>query len=432
MSKPIDDSNYLNRGGGFGILSPSPTIQRLFVQRLHFEHHFGAVLSPGANSHFSRSFVTDPGKRSQRVELLIRFTFFIGFSCLFGLTQSFQMLTKGLIMRDPEWLTSESEEMASAMRAARSSFWEFAQNVELERWRIVPTIEAALIKAYIPDAGAPGMGEFHFVDDIIITKSGVIGTLNAPGHDLNGKEITVPFENVCDWLLLFHGEKLHKGGLGGFTVDVLRKTIPSDQRYEYESYPPVSWYRHRQGLTAQDELKQVPVCVQCGKRDLIDFSYRDGKCGCCVNDVKRTNCEACGILIMRAEKQPKICFACKSKIAPGAASNVDHGTSQGMSMQAKLYTFGVLGVFVIVSIVLGMMIFDPAGGQAQGRLMMLGIVGTLWVVLAATLGVNILQKRLMLFSTIFQIIALFFTCIGVPVGVFGAVAMFSERSHRKP
>lgn len=140
---------------------------------------------------------------------------------------------------DPQWLDTESAAMAAAMRNARASFWEFARAVELENWRTIPVHDAALIKAYFPNTGPKRVWEFLFVDEVNITKTAVMGTLASQPKYLSnltaGQPVTVPFEHVCDWFLVICGK-----GLGGFTVDVLKKTIPPDQLDEYESQPPVS------------------------------------------------------------------------------------------------------------------------------------------------------------------------------------------------
>ena len=221
-------------------------------------------------------------------------------------------------MDDPQWLTSEDPVMANAMRQARASFWEFARTIELENWRIVPVHEATLVKAFFADPANKSRGEFLFVDDVAISKTTVRGTLVSQPQTRGlsaGQPVSVPIENICDWFLV-----IREKGIGGFTVDILKKTIPADELDEYESVPPVSWYRHRKGnLTAQNELDQVLVCKKCGKRDLFDLSYRDGVCGCCVNGLSRTNCPACGVPLFRAADAPPQCFQCaKPKSSPHA------------------------------------------------------------------------------------------------------------------
>jgi len=210
---------------------------------------------------------------------------------------------------DPIWLETESVAMATAIRNARASFWEFAREVELENWRTIPAHDAALIKAYFPETGPKKVWEFLFVDEVVITRSAIKGTLVSQPKYVRGlapeQAVTVLIENVCDWFLVIGGK-----GLGGFTVDVLKKTIPPDRLEEYESQPPVSWYRHRKSTTAQSELDQVPVCKKCNKRDLTDMSYREGLCGCCANGLSRTTCPTCGVPLIRSNAAPQECFSC--------------------------------------------------------------------------------------------------------------------------
>ena len=75
------------------------------------------------------------------------------------------------------------------------------------------------------------------------------------------------------------------------------------------------------------------------------------------------------------------------------------------------------------------MIFDPAGGQANGRLMSLGITSLLALVLAGTVVWNIRERKLVVVSTVLQIITLVLTCIGIPVAIIGIVAMAMERRN---
>lgn len=329
-------------------------------------------------------------------------------------------------IEDPEWLATQDAEMATAIRAARASFWEFARNVELENWRAVPAIEAALIKGYFPDPNNAGQGQFQFVDEITVTAFFVIGKLNAVDHESAGQRVVVPIDNVCDWILCV-GEKIHKGGLGGFTIDVLKQRVHPDQRQEYESYPPVSWYRHRRGTTAQDEMNHVPACVDCGQKDLFDDSYRDGKCGVCANGLARIECKRCGMPIIRSPKQPKLCRMCNSKSADGNASTT---VGQGNSLIVKIYTGGVILTIAILAIIFCMMLFDPAGAQAKGRPLMLGSAGCLLLALAGPLIYNLQQKRLATIPTIVQIVALVLSCLGIPFAALGSIALLGQSSRK--
>jgi uncharacterized protein YegJ (DUF2314 family) len=325
--------------------------------------------------------------------------------------------------------------MASAMQSAQDTFWEFARNAELERRRIVPGYTAILVKAFLPSQDSSDHGEFHFIDDIVISKTHVTGTLNGASRACGlemGDQVCVPVSNVCDWLIL-PGIGNQGRGIGGFTVDVLRQSIPPEQREEYESHPPVSWYRHRQDVTALDELLEVPKCVECGNRDLMDFSYRDGKCGCCTNGLERTNCSKCDFPIVRPAGHPTVCFSCESQDqTTDTPSPLREGQATAeMSTQAKIYCGCVMLVLALVGVMLAMMIFDPAGGQARGRTTVLGIFLPAWGVLAGTLTHNIVRRKLVVPSTILQIIALFLTCVGFPIGVFGIVALINQRTTNR-
>lgn len=324
--------------------------------------------------------------------------------------------------------------MAAAMRAARATFPEFAREVELERWRIVPAYNAILVKAFFPLPDDATRGEFHFLDDIVISRTHVSGSLNgsSPACRLQmGQKVSVPIDAVCDWFLL-PGAALHGRGVGGFTVDVLRESVAEDQRHEYESHPPVSWYCHRDGFTAKDELDAVPSCVACGHRDLIAFSYRDGKCGCCTNGLKRTVCSECTAPIIRGPGQPSTCFSCSAGRQQSSKSSSPQPLADrsGLSTQSKIYSVCVLLILALTGLILVMMIFDPAAAQAKGRTMMIAFESTLCLLLAGTLVRNYTQKRLMMISTILQIIALLGTCVGIPVAVFGIVALTNQHSSK--
>ncbi len=215
-----------------------------------------------------------------------------------------------LNMGHPAWLAQQHPDMAQAIHAARSHFPEFARQAELERWRALPAFDDVLVKAYFPNPEAPGQGEFHFVTDIIIGPDTLTGTLaSAPAGITTlsiGDEVTVPLENIADWFLPFSDQ-----GVGGFTVDILKRSIPPEKRKQYESAPPVSWYKHRTGdFDAQAQLQSVPVCTTCAKRDLIAQSYKNGQCGSCSNHLARCECPTCGVPLFRPPGAPPKCYAC--------------------------------------------------------------------------------------------------------------------------
>ena len=364
-------------------------------------------------------------------------------------------------MTDPQWLLNESPGMVQAMRAARASFAEFSRHAELEQNRMVPAFDCVLVKVFIPSKSNPLVGEYHFLSDVLIRKTVILGSLNGESPKLGlrmGEPVVAEYSQICDWMICFSGNRPREGGIGGFVIDVLKSYVSAEDRPEYESGPPVSWYVHRNatGLTAQEELDRVPVCRKCGQRALFDYGYVDGVCMHCVeNGPQRVDCEECGVPLMRHASSPQVCKGCcKSKTDRGVSGELVHmmflksqfaemrgdadeegefeedapPDAEGMSLLGKIYTAAALFVAVGVIGMWLMMFFDPAGGQAKGRPLMLTSLGGIGIVLGATLARNILKKRLMPVATVLQVVALMLTCLGVPVGVLGIVALVKQRA----
>ena len=208
------------------------------------------------------------------------------------------------------WMSGEDPEMVGAIAAAQATFLEFARQAELERFRIVPAFHAIAMKAFFPDPAQPGCGEHMFVTDISTDGKSVTGTLasdpnNIPGLAA-GQQVTFPVANVSDWFLA-----ADEKGIGGFTVDVMKKHMSVEQRAELEQCEPLAWYRRRTG-TARAELESVPVCRECGVRDLIGRPYRGGVCGWCANGFTRCECPECGAPLLRQLNAPRECHRCLS------------------------------------------------------------------------------------------------------------------------
>lgn len=206
-------------------------------------------------------------------------------------------------------ISAGDREMARAMEAARATFPEFARQAELEHFRIVPAFESVAIKAFFADPARPGHGEHMFVTDVATDGTTVTGTLaSEPGFESDlreGQEVTFPVYHVSDWFLVTGGK-----GIGGFTIDVLRRYFLKDQGKSYDAYPPYSWYRHRQGTTAVDELNAVPVCPKCQVRGLPLGSPQGDVCGICANNGIRCNCPRCGAPLIRYPDAPRECYRC--------------------------------------------------------------------------------------------------------------------------
>ena len=102
----------------------------------------------------------------------------------------------------------------------------------------------------------------------------------------------------------------HGKGVGGFTIDVLRDRFPEAQRREYDEHPPFAWYRHREGTSGIDELEAVPICPQCGVRDITLEPSGDALCGVCGGGAVRCECPRCGAPLIRPPDAPRECHRC--------------------------------------------------------------------------------------------------------------------------
>lgn len=342
------------------------------------------------------------------------------------------------------WMAGDDPQMVKAYENAQRSFLEFARHAELEQNRIVPAFENVSVKAFFPidpnqtDGMSATEGEHMYVADVSTDGKTVYGTLNNDPQHLrwlkDGDTVSFPISRLSDWMLVPGGSK---AAMGGFTIDVLKRQMNPQELSEYEQYPPLKWYTHRVKTTAMDDLKQLPVCKKCQKRDLIASSYQDDICGLCTNGLARCNCQSCGGPLIRPADAPQVCKRCQMKGSPSGRANVNErkapnsadpaAADHGMSSLAKVYTGLVIAVLALVLLILGFMVFDPAGGQAAGRTMMLASGAGLVVALAGTLYWNLSQRKLVVAATCIQAIALILTCIGLPVAVLGIIAMLQNR-----
>lgn len=212
-------------------------------------------------------------------------------------------------MSTPSWLEETGPDMSAAMKMARNTMPRFAREVEMDHWRVVPAFDAVLIKAYIHPPDNEQQGEFLFISDVVINNKSILGVLASQPQHLShvqaGEVINLPLGSLCDWMLVSDGK-----GIGGFTVDVLKKQIPDHERTEYEQHPPVSWYVHRGTRTAGDEIKALTPCLSCNDHDLTPIVAEDGQCGYCKNDLTRTHCTACSMKIIRGPGAPDQCYGC--------------------------------------------------------------------------------------------------------------------------
>jgi len=187
------------------------------------------------------------------------------------------------------WTSAEDPDMARAILSAQASFTEFARHAELEYSRIVPAFTHVGVKAFFSNPRRPGSGEHMFVEQITTDGRNITGTLASTPQAIpnlrEGQRVTFPVSDLSDWFLVIRDQ-----GLGGFTIDVMKRQMRPAELKQYENQPPLAWYRHRTKWDAQSELDRIPVCKKCGQSDLIAASYRDGLCGLCANGTARSNC----------------------------------------------------------------------------------------------------------------------------------------------
>lgn len=342
-----------------------------------------------------------------------------------------------------QWMAGDDPEMLKAYQAAQKTFLEFARHAELEQNRMVPAFENVSVKAFFPidpkrtDNMQASAGEHMYVTNVSTDGKTVFGTLNADPQHIrwlkDGDAVSFPISRLSDWFLIPAG---NKPGIGGFTIDVLKRQMDPRELAEYEQSPPLKWFKQRGKTTAREEIEKLPVCKKCQKRDLVSSSYQDGVCGLCANGLSRCNCESCGGPLIRPADAPQVCSRCRAGTPTEGGTQKNRKTSAsptqsaaGMGALAKIYTGLVMAVLALVLLILGFMIFDPAGGQAAGRTMMLGTGAALVLALAGTLYWNLKEKRLVVAATVLQALALTLTCIGLPVAALGIVAMMQSKKE---
>ncbi|PHR95214.1 MAG: hypothetical protein COA78_30625 [Blastopirellula sp.] len=192
-----------------------------------------------------------------------------------------------------------------------ATFLEFARMAELERFRILPVYEAISIKAFFEiQPGNPMFGEHIYLSDISTDGETITATLNATAKlrdDLKeGQEVTFPIEHLSDWFLVREGK-----GLGGFNIDNVLAEISEEDIQLASDAPPFSWYAHRNGKSAEEELIELPVCSSCDQRSLLVDPYSDGDvCWICQNGGRRCNCPKCNAPLIRYGKLPELCARC--------------------------------------------------------------------------------------------------------------------------
>ncbi len=141
-------------------------------------------------------------------------------------------------------LSGRDPAMSAAIKRAQETFPEFIQALELESRRVVPALEAAIVKAFFFEPATSEKGEHMFVDQVRVEDGVVHGILSSTPHTVagfvEGQEVSFPVSQISDWFIVIDGR-----GQGGHTLDVIAKQMPKDAYREASKHPPFAWFRWR-------------------------------------------------------------------------------------------------------------------------------------------------------------------------------------------
>jgi len=141
-------------------------------------------------------------------------------------------------------LSGRDPDMAAAIKNAQISFPEFVKELDLESRRIIPALDAAIVKAFFFNPATPEQGEHMFVDHIRVDGDQVRGVLSSSPSTIaglsEGQEVSFPVSRISDWFIVIDGK-----GRGGHTLDILAKRMPKASLIEASNYPPFSWFTWR-------------------------------------------------------------------------------------------------------------------------------------------------------------------------------------------
>lgn len=127
--------------------------------------------------------------------------------------------------------------MNSAIKKAQETFPEFVKELEMESRRVVPALDAAIVKAFFFEPTTPEKGEHMFVNHVRVEGDLVHGILSSTPHSVaglrEGEEVSFPISRVSDWFVVIEGR-----GKGGHTLDVIAKRMPKAAYAQASKHPP--------------------------------------------------------------------------------------------------------------------------------------------------------------------------------------------------
>jgi len=216
------------------------------------------------------------------------------------------------------WLVLAEEDLFSAILAAQATYEEFASIADLEQFKLLPSLLSISVKVFLSSREHPFVGEHIYADNVSCSRESIIGNINADSKfrdDLHeGDIIRVPKTRLSDWFLV----SMDGRGIGGFSLPQVLGEMSEQDRTVVVNEPPFAWFSYRNPVNAADQLAALPVCEQCGRRNLLDaaaFFPNDSErkveiCGLCRNGLRRLSCELFGIRILRTEGAPLKCAGC--------------------------------------------------------------------------------------------------------------------------
>ena len=135
-------------------------------------------------------------------------------------------------------------EMNAAIKRAKQTFPEFVKELELESRRIIPALDAAVVKVFFFDPDTPERGEHMFVDEVRVEGQAVHGVISSTPSSVTsvseGQAVSFPISRISDWFIVINGR-----GQGGHTLDVIAKRMPPEEYREAADQPPFSWFAWR-------------------------------------------------------------------------------------------------------------------------------------------------------------------------------------------
>lgn len=139
----------------------------------------------------------------------------------------------------------DDPEMNAAIRVAQQTFPEFVREIELESRRIIPALDAAVVKAFFFEPATPARGEHMFVDQIEVEGEMIHGVLSGTPQAVRGltegQRVSFPLAQLSDWFIVIQGR-----GKGGHTIDLIAKRMGRSAYRAVAAQPPFSWFAWRQ------------------------------------------------------------------------------------------------------------------------------------------------------------------------------------------